>query len=113
MRAAMAQHISDIKTEQLAQRGLLQALGQTQGEQNARSVRVEGKLMGIDDRLTTLTGRVVGMDDRLTNVENRLGGVETRLDRVEQGLGTVQVGVQTIIAILDRQIDEQPEAAGN
>jgi hypothetical protein len=30
----------------------------------------------------------------------------------EQGLGTVQVGVQTIIAILDRQIDEEPEAVG-
>ena len=140
MRAAMAQHISDIRTEQLAQRGLLQAVALTQSDQNARFLRVERQLTGMDDRLTHLAGQVVGMGDRLTsvegrltgvegrltgveadlgevkerlgNVENRLGNVENRLDRVEHGLGNVQVGVQTIIAILDRQIDETSDGPG-
>jgi chromosome segregation ATPase len=141
MRAAMAQDVSFIKNEQRAQRGMLQAVGQTLSDHSALFFKFERQLTGIDDRLTSLEGRVVGMDDRLGslegrvvgmddrlgsvegrltsvegrlgNVETRLGGVETRLDRVEQGLGTVQIGVQTIIAMLDRQIDEQSEAAGN
>ena len=61
--------------------------------------------MASQHHLPLTTVRFAGMDDRL-------GNVESRLDRVEQGLGTVQVGVQTIIAILDRQIDEEPAAAG-
>jgi hypothetical protein len=36
--------------------------------------------------------------------EDRLGNVEGRLGTVEGTLGNVQVGVQTIIAMLDRHI---------
>jgi len=51
-------------------------------------------------------------DIKTEQLAHRLDRVENRLDRVEQGLGTVQAGVQAIIAILDRQIDEEPAAAG-
>jgi hypothetical protein len=91
----MDHDISDIKLEQRAQRGLLQAVAITQSEHTARLVAVEGRL--------------IGMDDRLTSVEGRLIGVETELAEVKSTLGNVQVGVQTIIAILDRKIDVEAE----
>jgi chromosome segregation ATPase len=115
----------------MAQRGLLQALAETQSSQNARFLGIEGQFRVMDGRLTSVeTGleevqerlgnvenRLGNVENRLGNVEYRLGNVENRLDRLEQGLGTVQVGVQTIIAILDRQIDEaggtaQPSSDG-
>jgi CII-binding regulator of phage lambda lysogenization HflD len=99
MRAAMDQDISDIKQEQRAQRGLLQAVAITQSEHTARLITIEGRLLGMDDRLTRVEGRLTGVEDRLT-------GVETDMAQVKSTLGNVQVGVQTIIAILDRQIDE-------
>jgi chromosome segregation ATPase len=83
LRAAMDQDISDIKIEQRAQRGLLQAVAVTQGEHTTRLTAIEG---------------------RLGNVEQRLGNVEGRLGTVESTLGNVQIGVQTIITMLDRHI---------
>ena len=99
LRAAMDRDISDIKLEQRAQRGLLQAVANTQSEHTAR--------------LTAIETDMTEVKDRLGNVENRLGNVENRLGNVEQGLGNVQVGVQTIIAILDRKIDEEAGDAGS
>jgi chromosome segregation ATPase len=83
LRAAMDSDISDIRQEQRAQRGMLQALATTQSEHTARLTSIEA---------------------RLGNVENRLGSVENRLGTVESTLGNVQAGVQTIIAMLDRHI---------
>jgi chromosome segregation ATPase len=103
MRAAMAQDISDIKIEQRAQRGMLQAVGVTLSEHSARLSGVETRLDRVETRLDRVEDRLSNVDTRLGNVETRLGNVETRLDRVEHGLGTVQVGVQTIIAMLDRK----------
>jgi chromosome segregation ATPase len=90
LRAAMDSDISDIKQEQRAQRGMLQALATTQSEHTRR--------------LTSIEGRLGDVEQRLGNVESRLGAVESRLGAVEITLGNVQVGVQTIIAMLDRQI---------
>jgi len=90
MRAAMDSDLSDIKLEQRAQRGMLQALGTTQSEQGA-DIRV--------------------IKDRLTGVEGRLTGVEGRLGTVESTLGNVQIGVQTIIAMLDRHIEDHGPGA--
>jgi chromosome segregation ATPase len=113
MRAAMDQDISDIKQEQRAQRGLLQAVATTQSEHTARFITIEGRLVGMDDRLTRVEGRLTGVEDRLTGVEDRLTGVETDMAQVKSTLGNVQVGVQTIIAILDRKIDEEAGDAGS
>ena len=97
LRAAMDRDISDIKTEQRAQRGLMQAIAVTQSEHTTRLTAVEGRLGNVESRL----GNV---ESRLGNVEQRLGNVEGRLGTVESTLGNVQVGVQTIIAMLDRHI---------
>ena len=73
LRAAMDRDISDIKVEQRAQRGLLQALADTQSDHTMRLTRIEG----------------------------RLDGVEGRLGAVEGELGTVHAGVLAILARLD------------
>jgi hypothetical protein len=80
LRAAMDRDISDIKVEQRAQRGLLQALADTQSEHTAMLSAVEARL-GV--------------------VEGRLGVVDDRLGVVEGKLGTVHVGVLAILARLD------------
>lgn len=80
LRAAMDRDISDIKVEQRAQRGLLQALAETQSEHTA-----------------TLRDHTM----RLTRIEGRLDGVEGRLGAVEGELGTVHAGVLAILARLD------------
>jgi hypothetical protein len=92
MRAAMDHDVSDIKIEQRAQRGLLQAVAITQSEHSAQLTSIEG---------------------RLTGVEGELASVKDRLGSLEQGQGNIQVGVQTIIAILDRQIDEDAHGTGS
>jgi hypothetical protein len=102
----MDRDISDIKLEQRAQRGLLQAVAITQSEHTTRLTAIETDMAEVKDRL----GNV---ETRLGNVESRLGNVESRLGNVEQGLGNVQVGVQTIIAILDRKIDGEAGDAGS
>jgi chromosome segregation ATPase len=93
LRAAMDKDIADVKAEQRAQRALLQAVHDTQSDHTKR--------------LTSIEGRVGNVETRLGNVETRLGNVETRLGQVEEKLGHVHVGVQTIIAVLDRKIDEE------
>ena len=97
MRAAMDSDLSDIKLEQRAQRGMLQALGTTQSEH------------GTDIRV--IKADVADIKDRLTGVEGRLTGVEGRLGTVESTLGNVQIGVQTIIAMLDRHIEDHGPGA--
>jgi chromosome segregation ATPase len=85
MRAAMDHDISDIKIEQRAQRGLLQAVAITLSEHSAQ----------------------------LTSINEELTVVKDRLGNLEQGQGNIQVGVQTIIAILDRQIDDEAHGTGS
>jgi hypothetical protein len=78
-RAVMEQGIADVKDEQRAQRALLHAVHATQSDHTKR----------------------------LTSVGGRLGNVETRLGQVEEKLGNVHIGVQAILAVLDRKIDEE------
>jgi hypothetical protein len=93
LRAAMDRDITDIKIEQRAQRGLLQAIAVTQSEHGAR--------------LTAIDGRLGNVEGRLDNVEGRLGNVEAELAKVKGTLGNVQIGVQTIIAMFDRSIEDE------
>jgi hypothetical protein len=88
----MDRDISDIKQEQRAQHGMLQALGTTQSEHGADIRVIKEDVKDIKTRLGT--------------VETRLGTVETRLGPGETRLGNVQIGVQTIIAMLDRHIED-------
>ena len=88
LRAAMNEDISDIKTEQRAQRWLLQAVATTQSEHTARFSAIETDVAVLKTDVAVL---------------------KTDMAQVKSTLGNVQVGVQTIIAILDRQIDETGE----
>ncbi|MCW2931684.1 MAG: hypothetical protein JWM19_2646 [Actinomycetia bacterium] len=85
LRAAMDQDDSDIKVEQRAQRRLLQAVATTQSEHTARLTAIETDVAVLKTDVAVL---------------------KTDMAQVKSTLGNVQVGVQTIIAILDRQIDE-------
>jgi hypothetical protein len=64
----MDRDIADIKIEQRAQRGMLQAVGQTLGDHTRR--------------LTT---------------------IEADMTQVKEKLGAVHIGVQAILAVLDRK----------
>ena len=105
LRAAMDRDISDVKTEQRAQRGLLQAIATTQSD-HTRQFSEHGT------RLTAIEGRLGNVEGRLGNVEGRLGNVETELAEVKGTLGNVQIGVQTIIAMLDRSIGHEEGQPG-
>jgi hypothetical protein len=78
-RAIMEQGIADVKAEQRAQRSLLHAVHKTQSEHTAD----------------------------IRDIKGRLGNVEGRLGQVEEKLGNVHIGVQAILAVLDRKIDEE------
>lgn len=91
-RAVMEQAIN-VKAEQRAQRTLLEAVRVTQSDHTRR--------------LTSVEGRLGGVEGRLGGVETRLGNVEGRLGQVEEKLGNVHIGVQTILAVLDRKIGEE------
>ena len=92
LRAAMNEDISDIKVEQHAQRRLLQAVAVTQSEHTAR-------LVGLETDVAVLKTDVAVL-------KTDVAVLKTDMAQVKSTLGNVQVGVQTIIAILDRQIDE-------
>ena len=78
-RAVMEQGIADVKAEQRAQRTLLHAVRVTQSEHTAD----------------------------IRDIKGRLGNVEGRLGQVEEKLGNVHIGVQAILAVLDRTIGQE------
>jgi chromosome segregation ATPase len=84
-RAAMDKDMSDLKTEFRAQRTLLQALADTQSE-HTTMLRDHG--------------------ERLTRLEAGVADLQT-------GLATVATGVQTIIGLLDRDLEGESGAGRN
>jgi chromosome segregation ATPase len=99
LRATMNKDISDIKIEQRAQRGLLQAVAITQSEHTAR-------LTAIETDVAVLKTDVAVLKTDVAVLKTDVAVLKTDMAQVKSTLGNVQVGVQTIIAILDRQIDE-------
>src|SRR5215472_14203155 len=93
LRAAMDQDMSKLQTEFRAQRGLLQALHDTQSDHTRR--------------LTTIEGRLENVEGRLGSVEGRLGSVEGRLGSVEGTLRMVHTGVEAIREMLDRTLNSE------
>jgi hypothetical protein len=81
LRAKMDQDMSDLKLEFRAQRGLLQALHETQGGHTAT----------------------------LREHSEMLRDHGARLERLEAGQAMVLAGVQTIIGLLDREAGESAE----
>jgi len=85
LRAAMDEDVSKVQVEFRAQRGLLQALHDTQSDH---------------------TRRLSGLENGQEELKARLTSVEGRLTTVEGTLQKVHVGVQAIHDKLDRLIDE-------
>jgi septal ring factor EnvC (AmiA/AmiB activator) len=90
-RADMDRDMSDLKTQFGVQRHLLQAVSQTQSEHTA----------ALREHTVLLWDHSV----RLGRLEAGQERIEGRVMNLETGLATVQVGVQTIIGLLDRDID--------
>jgi 3-phosphoshikimate 1-carboxyvinyltransferase len=66
--------VSDVRSQLRAQRGLLQALRDTQVEHGDRLDRLERRMTAVELRLTALEDRVAGMDARLTGRIDSLEG---------------------------------------
>jgi chromosome segregation ATPase len=94
-RAKMDQDMSDLKLEFRAQRGLLQALQETQSEHTA-TLREHGEMLRVHGEM-------------LRDHGERLVRLEAGQARLEAGLATVHAGVQTIIGLLDGETGQTAE----
>jgi chromosome segregation ATPase len=106
VRAQMDKDMSNLKTEFRAQRTLLQALADTQSEHTAT----------LRDHTTMLRDHTTMLRDhgeRLTRLEGGVGRLEVGQAKLEVGLSTTLAGVQTIIGLLDREIDGATELSGH
>ena len=95
VRAKMDQDMSDLKLEFRAQRGLLQALQETQSEHTA-TLREHGDILREHGDILREHGDI-------------LRDHGARLVRLEAGQAKVLAGVQTIIGLLDREIGQAAE----
>jgi hypothetical protein len=106
VRAQMDQDMSELKLEFRAQRGLLQALHDTQQEHTAM-LREHG------ESLVRLQNALGGLKTDVGGLKTDVGGLQAGQAKLEAGLATVLGGVQTIIGLLDRDIAarvaEQPD----
>jgi chromosome segregation ATPase len=94
LRAAMDRDISDIKVEQRAQRGLLQALADTQSEHTAR---LSQHTAVLDQHTATLNQHTAVLDEH-TAILNEHSAL---LREHGEKLGMVHAGVLAILARLD------------
>jgi hypothetical protein len=130
VRAKMDQDMSDLKLEFRAQRGLLQALQETQSEHTAilrehtailrghgetlrehsAILRGHGEILRGHGEILRGHGEILqGHGEILQDHSARLGRLEAGQARLEAGLAEVHAGVQTIVGLLDREIDETGE----
>jgi septal ring factor EnvC (AmiA/AmiB activator) len=101
VRAAMDKDMSDLKTEFRAQRSLLQALADTQSEHTEMLRDHTKMLQSHGERLTHLEAGVADLQAGVADLKTQVADLRT-------GLATVGVGVQTIIGLLDREIEAEP-----
>ena len=102
--------VSDIRSQLRAQRGLLQALRDSQIEHGTRLDRLERRMDLIEARMTTLEDRITGMDARLTGrieeLDSRLTGRMDALDaEMRRGFAEMRVGMAHIVTLLERDTD--------
>ena len=103
--------VSDIRSQLRAQRGLLQALRDSQIEHGTRLDRLERRMDLIEARMTTLEDRITGMDARLTGrieeLDSRLTGRMDALDaEMRRGFAEMRVGMAHIVTLLERDSDD-------
>ena len=103
--------VSDVRSQLRAQRGLLQALRDTQVEHGDRWDRLERRMTAVELRLGALEDRIAGMDARLTGrldeLDARLTG---RIDSLETGMragfAKMSVGMAHIVTLVERDSDD-------
>ena len=103
--------VSDVRSRLRAQRGLLQALRDTQVEHGDRLDRLERRMTAVELRLGALEDRIAGMDGRLTGrldeLDDRLTG---RIDSLETemraGFAKMSAGMAHIVTLLERDSDD-------
>jgi len=103
--------VSDVRSRLRAQRGLLQALLDTQVEHGDRLDRLERRMAAVELRLGALEDRIAGMDGRLTGrldeLDDRLTG---RIDSLETemraGFAKMSAGMAHIVTLLERDSDD-------
>jgi chromosome segregation ATPase len=106
--------VSDVRSQLRAQRGLLQALRDSQIEHGTRLDRLERRMDLLEARMTTLEDRIAGMDARLTGrldeLTERLAGQSGRMDALEaemrRGFAEMRVGMAHIVTLLERDSDD-------
>ena len=92
--------VSDVRSQLRAQRGLLQALRDTQVEHGDRLDRLERRMTAVELRLGALEDRIAGMDARLTG---RIDSLETGM---RAGFAKMSVGMAHIVTLLERDSDD-------
>lgn len=70
-----------------------------------RMTGVESRLSGIEDRITGVEARISGLEDKVSGIEVRLSGVEVRVAGVEQAVGEVRTDLRTEIRVNAAKID--------
>ena len=88
VRAQMDEDMSNLKVEFRVQKELLQALAETQSDHTA-----------------TLAGHTATLAEHTATLADHT----QRLIRLESGMTDVQVGIRTIIGLLDRELDDEEE----
>jgi chromosome segregation ATPase len=103
--------VTDVRSQLRAQRGLLQALRDTQVEQGERLDRLERRMTSVELRLNALEDRIAGMDARLTGrideLDSRLTGrVDALQAEMREGFATMSAGMAHIVTLLERDTDD-------
>jgi len=92
--------VSEVRSQLRAQRGLLQALRDTQVEHGDRLDRLERRMTAVELRLGALEDRIAGMDARLTG---RIDSLETEM---REGFAKTSAGMAHIVTLLERDSDD-------
>jgi chromosome segregation ATPase len=99
--------VSDVRSQLRTQRGLLQALRDTQVEHGSRLEQLERRMAALELRISALEDRLAGMDARLTGRMDRLS---SRMDSLETemrgGFAKTHVGMAHIVTLLERDTDD-------
>ena len=103
--------VSEVRSQLRAQRGLLQALRDTQVEHGDRLDRLERRMTAVELRLGTLEDRIAGMDARLTGrldeldarLTGRIGSLQSEL---RAGFAKMSAGMAHIVTLLERESDD-------
>jgi chromosome segregation ATPase len=98
--------VSEVRSQLRAQRGLLQALRDTQVEHGRRLDQLERRMDALELRMTALEDRVAGMDARLTGrIDELEAKVDAGLVEMRASFAKLGAGMTHIVTLLERDAD--------